>query len=114
LKGVNFDSSREAGARSRKVSWEASVHRRWLSDLVVPTETGKDRDGAPPPGIFRLVAIGELVGYKPCAILAASWWVSGDEGSDCELDHFPRFVTIAKSASARASLARCRCRDARP
>jgi hypothetical protein len=20
----------------------------------------------------------ELVGYKPCAILAASWWVSGD------------------------------------
>ena len=36
------------------------------------------RDGAPPPGIFRLVAIGELVGYKPCAILAASWWVSGD------------------------------------
>ena len=30
------------------------------------------------PGIFRLFAIGELVGYKPCAILAASWWVSGD------------------------------------
>jgi hypothetical protein len=29
-------------------------------------------------GIFRLFAIGELVGYKPCAILAASWWVSGD------------------------------------
>jgi len=27
---------------------------------------------------FRLFAIGELVGYKPCAILAASWWVSGD------------------------------------
>jgi hypothetical protein len=22
-------------------------------------------DGAPAPGIFRLVAIGELVGYKP-------------------------------------------------
>jgi hypothetical protein len=30
------------------------------------------------PGIFRPFAIGELVGYKPCAILAASWWVSGD------------------------------------
>jgi hypothetical protein len=30
------------------------------------------------PGIFWLFAIGELVGYKPCAILAASWWVSGD------------------------------------
>jgi hypothetical protein len=30
------------------------------------------------PGIFRLFAIGELVGCKPCAILAASWWVSGD------------------------------------
>jgi hypothetical protein len=29
-------------------------------------------------GIFWLFAIGELVGYKPCAILAASWWVSGD------------------------------------
>jgi hypothetical protein len=54
------------------------VHRRWLSDLVVPTETGKDRDGAPPPGIFRLVAIGELVGYKPCAILAASWCMVGE------------------------------------
>jgi hypothetical protein len=34
---------------------------------------GGDRDRAPPPGIFRLFAIGELVGYKPCAILAASW-----------------------------------------
>jgi hypothetical protein len=29
-------------------------------------------------GIFRLFAIGELVGYKPCANLAASWRVSGD------------------------------------
>jgi hypothetical protein len=41
----------------------------------------RDREGhplKPPPGIFRLSAIGELVGYKPCAILAASWWVSGD------------------------------------
>ena len=38
----------------------------------------RDRDRAPLPGIFRLFAIGELVGYKPCAILAASWWVSGD------------------------------------
>jgi hypothetical protein len=43
-----------------------------------PAPHNRNRDGAPPPGIFRLFAIGELVGYKPCAILAASWWVSGD------------------------------------
>jgi hypothetical protein len=30
------------------------------------------------PGFFWLFAIGELVSNKPCAILAASWWVSGD------------------------------------
>jgi hypothetical protein len=30
--------------------------------------------------VFWLFAIGELVGYKPCAILATSWWVSGDHG----------------------------------
>ena len=30
------------------------------------------------PGFFWLFAIGELVGNKPCAILAASWSVSGD------------------------------------
>jgi len=103
LKGVNFDSSREAGARSRKVSWEASVHRRWLSDLVVPTETGKDRDGAPPPGIFRLVAIGELVGYKPCAILAASWWVSGDGRAKIARDETPDVLHAGVKPSASLS-----------
>ena len=36
------------------------------------------RDGAPPPGFFWLFAIRELVSNKPCVILAASWWVSGD------------------------------------
>ena len=40
------------------------------------------RDGAPPPGFFWLFAIGELVSNKPCAILAASWSVSGDHGGD--------------------------------
>ena len=30
------------------------------------------------PSYSLVVAIGELVGYKPCATLAASWWVSGD------------------------------------
>ena len=34
-----------------------------------PAPHDRYRDGAPPPGIFRLFAIGELVGYKPCAIL---------------------------------------------
>ena len=32
----------------------------------------------PPPGFFWLFAIRELVSNKPCVILAASWWVSGD------------------------------------
>ena len=36
------------------------------------------RDGAPPPGFFWLFAIRELVSNKPCTILAASSWVSGD------------------------------------
>ena len=36
------------------------------------------RDGAPPPGFFWLFAIRELVSNKPCVILAASWWMSGD------------------------------------
>ena len=31
-----------------------------------------------PPGFFWLFAIGELVSNKPCVILAASWWVSGE------------------------------------
>ena len=31
-----------------------------------------------PLGFFWLFAIGELVSNKPCAILAASWSVSGD------------------------------------
>jgi len=47
-----------------------------ISDGSAPATHVSPR--APPPGIFRLFAIGELVGYKPCAILAASWWVSGD------------------------------------
>ena len=34
--------------------------------------------GRRPPGFFWLFAIGELVSNKPCAILAASWIVSGD------------------------------------
>ena len=39
---------------------------------------------APPPGFFQwLFAIGELVSNKPCAILAASWSVSGDGQSCC-------------------------------
>ena len=37
------------------------------------------RDGAPQPlGFFWLFAIGELVSKEHCAIIAASWWVSGD------------------------------------
>jgi hypothetical protein len=32
------------------------------------------------PGMFWLFAIGELVGYKPSKILAASSWVSGKNG----------------------------------
>ena len=36
-------------------------------------------DGAPlPRGFFWLFAFGELVSNKPCVILAASWWVSGE------------------------------------
>ena len=34
--------------------------------------------GRRPPGFFWLFAIRELVSNKPCVILAASWWVSGD------------------------------------
>ena len=34
--------------------------------------------GRRPPGFFWLLAIGELVSNKPCVILAASWWVSGE------------------------------------
>ena len=34
--------------------------------------------GRRPPGFFWLFAIGELVSNKPCVILAASWWVSGE------------------------------------
>ena len=34
--------------------------------------------GRRPPGFCWLFAIGELVSNKRCAILAASWWVSGD------------------------------------
>ena len=44
----------------------------YASDLVTELTISahdRDRDRAPPPGIFRLFAIGELVGYKPCAIL---------------------------------------------
>jgi len=47
-------------------------------DAQRPAPHDRYHDGAPPPGIFWLFTIGELVGYKPCAILAASWWVSGD------------------------------------
>ena len=45
---------------------------------VRPAPHNRYRDGAPPPGFFWLFAIGELVSNKPCAILAASWSVSGD------------------------------------
>ena len=43
-----------------------------------PAPHNRYRDGAPPPGFFWLFAIRELVCNKPCVILAASWWVSGD------------------------------------
>ena len=65
----------------RLVTWRLSVsERRTDRDETKsikltnyrPAPHNRYRDGAPPPGIFRLVAIGELVGYKPCAILAAS------------------------------------------
>ena len=36
--------------------------------------------GRRPPGFFWLFAIRELVSNKPCVILAASWWVSGEGG----------------------------------
>ena len=49
-----------------------------LGDTGPPHHRDSDCEALVRPGIFRLVAIGELVGYKPCAILAASWWVSGD------------------------------------
>ena len=38
----------------------------------------KGRWRTPAPGFFWLFAIRELVSNKPCVILAASWWVSGD------------------------------------
>ena len=34
--------------------------------------------GGWPPGFFWLFAIGELVSNKPCVILAAFRWVSGE------------------------------------
>ena len=73
--------------RERKFPKEESSQKKVTPDkqtAELEPEAGRHgglvqtRDGAPPPGIFRLFAIGELVGYKPCAILAASWWVSGD------------------------------------
>ena len=52
----------------------------YVSDRKSPPKTigNPPSPGAPPPGFFRLFAIGELVGDMPCVILAASWWVSGD------------------------------------
>ena len=38
-------------------------------------------DGAPPPGFFWLLPLASLSAIfvnKPCVILAASWWVSGE------------------------------------
>ena len=46
--------------RTNRDEWLMLAHPRWA--------------------VFWLFAIGELVGYKPCAILATSWWVSGDHG----------------------------------
>ena len=43
-----------------------------------PAPQNRYRDAAPLPGFFWLFAIGELVSNKPCVILAASWWVSGE------------------------------------
>ena len=44
----------------------------------LPKNVYSYRDGAGLPGFFWLFAIGELVSNKPCVILAASWWVSGE------------------------------------
>jgi hypothetical protein len=52
-------ADKRANGEEPKDTWRPAPHNRY-------------RDGAPPPGIFWLFAVGELVCDKPCAILAAS------------------------------------------
>ena len=53
---------------------------RFLFDRRMPfLHHNRYRDGAPLPGFFWLLAIGELVSNKPCAILAASRWSAACE-----------------------------------
>ena len=56
----------------------SSEYSSFLRPNTRPAPHNRYRDGAPLPGFFWLLAIGELVSNKPCAILAASWSVSGD------------------------------------
>ena len=52
----------------------------YVSDRKSPPQNDRKppNPGRRPPGFFWLFAIRELVSNKPCVILAASWWVSGD------------------------------------
>ena len=45
---------------------------------VIAIMGGDSDHGALVTGHLLAFAIGKLVGYKPCAILAASWWVSSE------------------------------------
>ena len=78
LAAVALTAAAAGSAAATAVSVAVVVVVIIIAATAPTTPHNRYRDGAPLPGFFWLFAIGELVSNKPCAILAASWSVSGD------------------------------------